>query len=179
MCQRKNVAHKYRAERLLWLGSAHEITGRERLHHLQSLQSAPGLLHPGLFYSMWERFAFINSWWEGSFAFMNGRWEVTFAFMNGKGKQVGLFSAKPQSLPISPTPTLIPLQLEEIQFLEKQNCVMDLLMCNPKHCQRHNGPEGWVHIISSNTNLDQISFSESRPSINFKISTKHQPLHKS
>ena len=47
-----------------------------------------------------------------------------------------------------------------------------------KHCQRHNGPEGWVHITSSNTNLDQISSSESRPSINFKISTKHQPLHK-
>ena len=47
-----------------------------------------------------------------------------------------------------------------------------------KHCQRHNGPEGWVHIKSSNTNLDQISSSESRPSINFKITTKHQPLHK-
>ena len=47
-----------------------------------------------------------------------------------------------------------------------------------KHCQRHNGPEGWVHITSSNTNLDQISSSESRPSINFKITTKHQPLHK-
>ena len=54
-----------------------------------------------------------------------------------------------------------------------------------KHCQRHNGPEGWVHlakitswglITSSNTNLDQISSSESRSSINFKISTKHQPL---
>ena len=26
-----------------------------------------------------------------------------------------------------------------------------------EHCQRHNGPEGWVHITSSNTNLDQIS----------------------
>ena len=47
-----------------------------------------------------------------------------------------------------------------------------------KHCQRHNGPEGWVHITSSNTNLDQISSSESWPSIDFKISTKHQPLHK-
>ena len=30
------------------------------------------------------------------------------------------------------------------------------------------------HITSSNTNLDQISSSKSRPSINFKISTKHQ-----
>ena len=34
------------------------------------------------------------------------------------------------------------------------------------------------HITSSNTNLYQISSSESRPSIAFKISTKHQPLHK-
>ena len=47
-----------------------------------------------------------------------------------------------------------------------------------KHCQRHNGPEGWVLITSSKTNLDQISSSETRPSTNFKISTKHQPLHK-
>jgi len=51
-----------------------------------------------------------------------------------------------------------------------------------KFFQRHNGPEGWVlltkvtslgHITSSYTNLDQTS-SESRPSTNFKISTKHQ-----
>ena len=75
----------------------------------------------GLFYSRWARFAFINSWWDVSFAFMNG-------------KQVVLFSAKPQSLPISPTPTLIPLQLREIHFLEKQNCVihLNLLICDPK-----------------------------------------------
>ena len=55
-----------------------------------------------------------------------------------------------------------------------------------KHCQRHNGPEGWVllpkvtslgHITSSYTNLDQ-TFSESRPSTNFKISTKHQHFDK-
>ena len=45
-----------------------------------------------------------------------------------------------------------------------------------KHCQRHNGPAGWVHITSFYTNL-QISFSDSRlHSINFKISTKHQYL---
>ena len=31
---------------------------------------------------------------------------------------------------------------------------------NMKHCQRHNGPEGWVHITTSDTNLDQISISE-------------------
>ena len=30
-----------------------------------------------------------------------------------------------------------------------------------KHCQRHNGPEGWVHITSSYTNLNQVSISES------------------
>ena len=81
---------------------------------------------------------------------------------------------------------------------------------NEKHCQRHNGPEGWVHITKvtswvnitiSNTNLDQISSSESwlknqflnqtsaslsnsksrpniasesRPRFNFITSTKHQ-----
>ena len=39
------------------------------------------------------------------------------------------------------------------------------------HCQRHNGPEGWVHITSSCTNVDQISISESRLSINFNISS--------
>ena len=37
---------------------------------------------------------------------------------------------------------------------------------NLKHCQRHNGPEGWVHVTSSCTNLDQISSSESRPNVN-------------
>ena len=44
-----------------------------------------------------------------------------------------------------------------------------------KYCQRHNGPEGWVHLAkvtfwghntTSNTNLDHISSSESRLSIN-------------
>ena len=41
-------------------------------------------------------------------------------------------------------------------------------LADKKHCRRHNGPEGWVHITSSNTNLDHnISSSESRPSINF------------
>ena len=51
---------------------------------------------------------------------------------------------------------------------------------NLKHWQRHNGPEGWVqltkvtclgHIASSNTDLDQISYSEYQPYINSKIST--------
>ena len=42
--------------------------------------------------------------------------------------------------------------------------------CNlKKYCQRHNGPEGWVHITSSYTNLGQVSISESRLSINIKI----------
>ena len=35
----------------------------------------------------------------------------------------------------------------------------------------------WLgHITSSNTNLDKTSIAESRLSINFKISTKHQHL---
>ena len=46
-----------------------------------------------------------------------------------------------------------------------------------KHCQSQNGPEGWVHITRSQfTNLEHITISESRLSINFKISTKHQHL---
>ena len=44
-----------------------------------------------------------------------------------------------------------------------------------KHCQRHNGPEGWVHITSYYTNLDK-TISEFWLSINFQISTKHQYL---
>ena len=51
----------------------------------------------------------------------------------------------------------------------------DIFQRNIETFLRHNGPEGWVHITSSNTNLDQISSSEPRASINFKISTKHQP----
>ena len=60
------------------------------------------------------------------------------------------------------------------------------LVSRHKHCQRHNGPEGWVlltkitslgHITNSYTNHDQTS-SESRPSTNFKISTKHQYFDK-
>ena len=74
----------------------------------------------------------------------------------------------------------------------RRSCVApvypELLRCNSdgeppdlerkvkKHCQRHNGPEGWVHITSSYTNLDQISISESRLIIYFEISTKHQFL---
>ena len=45
----------------------------------------------------------------------------------------------------------------------------DLPVCTKKHCQRHNGPEGCVHITSSYTNLDQILFSESR------LTSKSQP----
>ena len=55
--------------------------------------------------------------------------------------------------------------------------------CWSKHCQRHNGPEGWVlvtkvnslgRITSSQTNLDQISSSYSRRSSNFKTSTQYE-----
>ena len=65
---------------------------------------------------------------------------------------------------------------------------------NMKHCQRHNGPEGWVHITESRLikhqlqNLNQASASrlnvklkpwpniasESWPRFNFVTSTKHQ-----
>ena len=55
-----------------------------------------------------------------------------------------------------------------------------------KHCQRHNGPEGWVHlakvaswghITTSNTNLDHISSSESRLSIKNLNQTSASPLN--
>ena len=47
--------------------------------------------------------------------------------------------------------------------------VLDGIKC--KHCQRHNGPEGWVHLAKVTswgyiTNLDHILSSESRLSIN-------------
>ena len=38
-----------------------------------------------------------------------------------------------------------------------------------KHCQRHNGPEGWVHITRS-----QCTVHKTWTCYNFKISTKHQ-----
>ena len=50
-----------------------------------------------------------------------------------------------------------------------------LILIKIKNCQRHNGPEGWVHITSSYTNLDQ-TISKCWLSINFQISTKHQYL---
>ena len=39
-----------------------------------------------------------------------------------------------------------------------------------KHCQRHNGPEGWVHITNSDKNIDQISISETKLNLNLKSS---------
>ena len=62
-------------------------------------------------------------------------------------------------------------------------CCQGSLSLFSKHCQRYNGPEGWVHLIkvtssghitSSNTNIESKSKSESRLSINF--SEKHQHL---
>ena len=57
----------------------------------------------------------------------------------------------------------------------------DITLCaiDMKHCQRHNGPEGWVHITSLQfivhssqfPNLDQITISESQLS----ITSKSQP----
>ena len=48
-----------------------------------------------------------------------------------------------------------------------------------KHCQRHNGPEGWVHITSSTQilvefhlqNLDQALTSKSQPNISISSQT--------
>ena len=67
------------------------------------------------------------------------------------------------------------LKIMQVQQIPK---VSIFITVTTNNCQRHNGPEGWAHITSSNTNPDQISSSESRPSINFKVSTKHLPLHK-
>ena len=51
------------------------------------------------------------------------------------------------------------------------NDKMILFTFGRKHCQRHNGPEGWVHLAKVTswgyiTNLDHILSSESRLSIN-------------
>ena len=55
-----------------------------------------------------------------------------------------------------------------------------------EHCQRHNGPEGWVlftkvsyfsRITRWNTKFDQISSSEYWPSTKFKISTSASRLN--
>ena len=48
-----------------------------------------------------------------------------------------------------------------------------------KHWQRHNGPEGWVHLSKVTywvISQVQTSSSKSRPSIHFKIHTKHHHL---
>ena len=84
------------------------------------------------------------------------------------------------------------IQNWNIRFLPKSECLhctvlsnMEFIMIEgtvwqhmkawkSKHCQRQSGPEGWVQITSSYTNLDQISISESRLGINFKISIKHE-----
>ena len=55
-------------------------------------------------------------------------------------------------------------------FSTKKMCPSYSQAQEVKHCQRHNGPEGWVLLTkvqaSSNTNLGQISSSESQPNIN-------------
>ena len=61
---------------------------------------------------------------------------------------------------------------------------LSLFQYGLKHCQRHNGPEGWVLIESSKTNLDQISSqnldqastSKSQPNISLSIKLKLQNL---
>ena len=65
--------------------------------------------------------------------------------------------------------------------IKGKNCAHSLsrqMVRNIKHCQRHNGPEGWVlltkvtslgHITSSQTFSQTLKFSNI-----FRISTKHQ-----
>ena len=62
------------------------------------------------------------------------------------------------------------------KLLPRPSCQAQAIAKEEKYCQRHNGPEGWVHIASSYTNLDQFSFSEYWPSINL-VSTKHQHIY--
>ena len=45
----------------------------------------------------------------------------------------------------------------------------ELIKKELKHCQRHNGPEGWVHITRS-----QFTVYKSWTYYNFRISIKHQ-----
>ena len=53
-----------------------------------------------------------------------------------------------------------------------------------KHCQRHNGPEGWVHITSCTQilikfhlqNLEQVSTSKSQPNMNISTKVKLQNI---
>ena len=142
MCQRKNVAHKYRAERLLWLGSAHEITGREILHHLQSLQRAPGLLHPGFFYWRWKRFAFTRSWWEGSCIYKQlvGR---IFCIYERQRKTSGPFLSQAAKFANQPNSNIdIPLQL----FLRKT-----------KLCHTSRSIDMWSKIIPNNTKCHPLT----------------------
>ena len=56
-------------------------------------------------------------------------------------------------------------QKERVMKRSVIQCLLSTLPVGLKHCQRHNWPEGWVHlikvtswghIINSNTNLDQI-----------------------
>ena len=73
--------------------------------------------------------------------------------------------------------TSIPAELHFLSTLHQLywfSCAGSLKGMNKvvkKHCQRHNGPEGWVHLAKVTswchiTNLDHILSSESRLSIN-------------
>ena len=84
--------------------------------------------------------------------------------------------------PMAPLSLTRPCASRSVVVLSKENPLQGYQWCETlnsnlieKHCQRHNGPEGWVHlakvtswghITSSITNLDQFSSSESRLSIN-------------
>ena len=53
-----------------------------------------------------------------------------------------------------------------------------ITMNEMKYCQRHNGPQGCVHITSSHTNVDPQFILRISNKHQHKISTKHQHLHK-
>ena len=73
--------------------------------------------------------------------------------------------------------------LEDQSLFCKHCCI--ILVIQRINIAQGKTDRGWVpltkvtsigHITSSNTNLDQIPSSDYGPSINFKISTKHQQL---
>ena len=84
--------------------------------------------------------------------------------------------------PMAPFSLTRPCASRSVVVLSKENPLQGYQWCETlnsnlieKHCQRHNWPKAWVHlakvtswghITSSNTNLDHISSSESRLSIN-------------
>ena len=62
-----------------------------------------------------------------------------------------------------------------ISAQNEEDTIVNIFQCLKKKLPKAQRPRG---LIGSYTNLDQISSSESRPSTNLKISTKHKHLDK-